>query len=304
MKLNKLFYSTLIVAASATLFSCKHEIAQIDTKVPVNSKSGVTVTFDEDAVAYKESKGVVRVPISAEGEMNGYAVVTLKITETGSNPAKEGTDFIVTSKTINVSPEKQTADVEITLVDNDEMNEPKTFNLEITSVQGANVGAVSTCTFSIRDNDSEFYEKLQGKWTLTGNGDATNVTIYGATDEEDPEYNKVLWIVGVEGYDWVFMQVDYYFDMTTKTGHLEIPFGTLVAEDVNFGLGGYNDVYVLGRSSAGATTKGSVSGTWSADFKKIDFDTSTYVIDLGIFNKDGSYTGYIWDRYTEFHLSK
>ena len=84
MKYIKLF---MLLAVVAFMGSCS------DDDESWNSKSGVTVSMENKSMRFKESVGIVKVPIKVEGEANGPVSVTVKVEETGSNPAKEGVNY-------------------------------------------------------------------------------------------------------------------------------------------------------------------------------------------------------------------
>ena len=55
---------------------------------------------------------------------------------------------------------------------------------------------------SLKDNDANIYEKLQGKWVLTGvsyTGETMTsvVKIIGASNEDEGDYNNTLYLTGM-----------------------------------------------------------------------------------------------------------
>lgn len=233
MKYIKLF---MLLAVVAFMGSCS------DDDESWNSKSGVTVSMENESMRFKESVGIVKVPIKVEGEANGPVSVTVEVKETGSNPAKENVHYYITTKTIKISD--NTGNVELECVDDDKINDERTFEISIVSAKGATVGSNTTTAVTLRDNDSEFYEKLQGSWVMncTFNKAPTkwDVKIVGATDENDKDYNKVLYITGMIGYQWTTAKLSY--DYNKATGKGSVAFDYLgqynFAEGVNFnGLG-------------------------------------------------------------------
>lgn len=283
MKYIKLF---MLLAVVAFMGSCS------DDDESWNSKSGVTVSMENESMRFKESVGIVKVPIKVEGEANGPVSVTVEVKETGSNPAKENVNYYITTKTIKISD--NTGNVELECVDDDKINDDRTFEISIVSAKGATVGSNATTAVTLRDNDSEFYEKLQGSWVMncTFNDAPTkwDVKVVGATDENDKDYNKVLYITGMIGYQWTTAKLSYDYDKATGKGSVAFDYlGQYnFAEGVNFtGLGVCN---VRLYSVAGnQLSEDPIYGTWSADFKNITFDEGKLY--GGVFDSSDAHKG-------------
>lgn len=283
MKYIKLF---MLLAVVAFMGSCS------DDDESWNSKSGVTVSMENESMRFKESVGIVKVPIKVEGEANGPVSVTVEVKETGANPAKENVNYYITTKTIKISD--NTGNVELECVDDDKINADRTFEISIVSAKGATVGGNATTAVTLRDNDSEFYEKLQGSWVMncTFNKAPTkwDVKIVGATDENDKDYNKVLYITGMIGYQWTTAKLSY--DYNKATGKGSVAFDYLgqynFAEGVNFnGLGVCN--VRLFSVAGNQLSEDPIYGTWSDDFKNITFDEGTLY--GGVFDSSDAHKG-------------
>ena len=276
----------MLLAVVAFMGSCS------DDDESWNSKSGVTVSMENKSMRFKESVGIVKVPIKVEGEANGPVSVTVEVKETGSNPAKENVNYYITTKTIKISD--NTGNVELECVDDDKINDERTFEISIVSAKGATVGSNATTAVTLRDNDSEFYEKLQGSWVMncTYNKAPTkwDVKIVGATDENDKDYNKVLYITGMIGYQWTTAKLSY--DYNKATGKGSVAFDYLgqynFAEGVNFnGLGVCN--VRLFSVAGNQLSEDPIYGTWSDDFKNITFDEGTLY--GGVFDSSDAHKG-------------
>lgn len=205
-----------------------------------NSASDVTVGMAKAEMTVNEGKGLFNVPIEVKGETNGNVFVTVELKEIGANPAKEDVNYYVTDKTINISD--GVGNVEIETVDDDDINDPRTFQVTIVDAKGAKISENASTTITLKDNDAEFYSKLQGKWKMSYEEDSQagswDVTITGATDENDPDYNKYLYVSGMMGQSWTTAVLTYNFDPVTKTGY--VAFDNLggaykMADGVNFG---------------------------------------------------------------------
>lgn len=234
MKYIKLF---MLLAVVSVFVACSN-----DDDYNTNE---TTVSFASNTITTKESAGIINVPITVTGLRNGNVSLQVQAEEVGDNPAKEDVNYIITSKNINLyadEAESATMNVEIKIVDDDEINANRTFKLTIVNANGAQIGANSSTTITIRDNDAAFYEKFFGKWTLSGvvttsSGSSTfskDVTISGETDEEAADYDNILTAtapqlvnVGVNlDCEWHFR---YTFDKDTKKGTLGIICGETVA---------------------------------------------------------------------------
>lgn len=213
-----------------------------------NSKNDVTLEFAQTEMKFKESQGIVNVPVKVSGARNGQVAFVVSAKEVGDNPAKEDENYIITDKTLTLAVDTLkdgVVNVEVKMVDDEEINEARTFQLDITSVKGATLGEHKTVLVTVGDNESLFYEKFFGKWQLTGyNADdkkvSCEITISGETDEDSPDYNNILtaeapglFNVGVTlDCTWHFR---YSFDERTQIG----TFGFVCGEEV----ASYGNVY-------------------------------------------------------------
>ncbi len=241
-----------------------------------NSASDVTVGMAKAEMTVSEGKGLFNVPIEVKGKTNGNVFVTVEVKEVGKNPAKDDVHYYVTDKTISISD--SVANVEIETVDDEDINDPRTFQVTIVDAKGAKISENASTTITLKDNDAEFYSKLQGKWTLTGvdrsgNPVSWNVTITGASDETEADYNKKLYVGGFAGESTCQAELSYYFDKDTKQGRL-------VFEGMGqYAMGAYNFGADLGpcyvfpfNFKDGKLTEDPIEGAWSDDMKTITFD--------------------------------
>lgn len=291
-----------IALATTSMVACSDDDANW------NSASDVTVSMAQTEISVKENKGIFNVPVSVEGEANGPIQVTVEVAEVGENPAMDDVHYLVTSKTIVIPADATTGNIEISTVDNGEINEARQFDITIVSVEGAQVGANITTTVNLKDNDAAFYEKLQGNWTLTtALGDSWPVQVVGYEEGEEG-YDETLYIIGMMGYSWTQLEVSYKYDVATNQGTLEIPYGRLFAEGVNFSGLGVMDVYAAGGSISptGSVTpilSGSTLGTWSDDFKQITFAENDYIFAWVVDPASGNIMGF-WDYFVGIKLSR
>lgn len=268
-----------------------------------NSAADVTVSMKNPTMVIKENMGLTNVPIKVEGKTNGNVYVTLAVKEVGSNPAKEDVHYYITDKTISISD--SIGYVEVEPVDDDEINADRTFAITIVEAKGAKIGNATT-QVSLRDNDSQIYEKLQGKWKLTGvsrQGTPMEsvVKIIGASDEEDGDYNNTLYLTGMAVSS---SSARLSFDEKTK----EIAFDNLGKYNFIEGYDFTKDLGFMGNImlhnlSNGSLTSTPIKGTWSEDCKEIVFDQDQ-VLFGGIYTPGGTFTGYEFFSVTKIKLTK
>ena len=281
----------MLLAVTAFFAACS------DDDASWNTNADVTVEMGKTEVKVKEGAGLFNVPIVVKGETTAPVRVHVSMRESGSNPAKKDVNYMVTDTTIVISD--GAGKVEVKTVDDDEINENRTFEVYIVSADGAKVGANSSTNVVLRDNDSEFYEKLQGVWKMKcvdakGAAKEWSVTVTGG-DEGSEDYNHYLYVSGMMGYDWTMAVLKYDYDKATKQGSLAFDeLGSYkFADGVDFGLGNAPNYVCLFSQDGRSLTTEPIGGTWSADFKTVTFDADK-VLCGGIFGSDGSFTGYIW----------
>ena len=218
MKYAKIF---MLFLAAGLFAACS------DDDDAVNSQQ-TTVGFASEELVVKENAGYVSVPIQIEGYRNGNIYVEVEAVPTGENPAIEDEHYMITDKTLtllNDTTKTATLNVQFKTVDDQEINEARTFALNIKSLEGGQL-TTKTINITLRDNDAAFYEKFFGKWKISfydWNGfDKANygvvektITITGPSDEDDPDYDKVLTVILGEivstystNYAWLFAGIN------------------------------------------------------------------------------------------------
>lgn len=262
-----------------------------------NSASDVTVSMAQTELSVKENKGIFDVPVQVEGEANGPIRVTVEVTEVGESPAMDDVHYLVTSKTIIIPADATTGNIEISTVDDGEINQARQFNVTIVNVEGAQVGSNTTTLVNLKDNDAAFYEKLQGDWkmnfTSRYDGEASwNVKVVGF-DEGEAGYDQTLYITGILGYSFCQLEMSYFFDTASKTGYVEIPLGTYVAD-----YDDANGIYACTITDDGyLSLEGTIKGQWNEDFTEITFEEDKQLIFYVLNNSTGKGLGakdWIW----------
>lgn len=292
MKYFKLF---LLVAAVAFFGSCS------DDKETQNSNKDVVVEMESPTFSAKEGAGAVKVPIKVTGKTNGNVYVTLAVKEVGDNPAKEDVHYYVTDKTITISD--GTGYVEYRAVDDKEINDDRTFEFEIVEAKGATIGAQNSCIVTIKDNDKDPYDRLQGKWKLTGkdnDGNSVSWTVNItepqkklADGSDNPsyeyEYGYYLYMSGLLGQSTSTARLNFYAD--EKTGQGYVAFDCLGDVTLKSGLNfGEFTGYIKIANADGSTSP--VMGNWNTDFDTVTFTAGAGILYQVYDASDNSLKGY------------
>lgn len=174
-----------------------------------NTASDVTVQMGQNEITVVENKGIINVPVVLSGEANGPVKVQIKVEGTGTVPGTPfeevngewAGNYIVSSETLNIPAGEKSVSVEINLVDDYLETGDHTFTVSIVSCEGATIGAQSTTTVVMLDNEAfPVYDQIQGKWKFNfiNKKDAAsvfNLTIEGY-EEGSPEYAAGMLDVG------------------------------------------------------------------------------------------------------------
>lgn len=253
-----------------------------DDDVKKNSAADVTVSMGTATISPRESAGIVSLPIKVEGPTNGMVSVTVETREVGSNPAVENTHYYVTTKKINITGSE--GYVELEMVDNEEINDPCTFEVTIVKVEHAKLNeAAKTTTVEIRDNDHEPYDRLQGTWTMTykdynGAVQTQKVTITGADDPSEYIYNKLLYVEDIL-LEKSKAQLSFNYDSANNTCY--VSFTNFMKYNWYTGLelqGISKPVDILlGRLEGNNISQSPVEGEVQDDFKTIKFESGATI---------------------------
>lgn len=263
-----------------------------DDDVKKNSAADVTVSMGTATISPRESAGIVSLPIKVEGPTNGMVTLTVETREVGSNPAVENTNYYVTTKKINITGSE--GYVELEMVDDDEINDPRSFEVTIVKVEHAKLNeAAKTTSVVIRDNDHEPYDRLQGTWTLTyknydGAVQRQKVTITGADDPSEYIYNKLLYLEGML-LEKSKAQLSFNFDTANNTCYVSFTNFMKYNWVTGFKHPSFSDPIdiKLGRLEGSNISQSPVEGVVQADFKTIKFEEGTTIAAIFTNPKDG-----------------
>lgn len=253
-----------------------------DDDVKKNSAADVTVSMGTATISPRESAGIVSLPIKVEGPTNGMVSVTVETREVGSNPAVENTHYYVTTKKINITGSE--GYVELEMVDNEEINDPRTFEVTIVKVEHAKLNeAAKTTTVEIRDNDHEPYDRLQGTWTMTykdynGAVQTQKVTITGADDPSEYIYNKLLYVEDIL-LEKSKAQLSFNYDSANNTCYVSFTNFMKYKWYTGLELQGISkpvDI-LLGRLEGNNISQSPVEGEVQDDFKTIKFESGATI---------------------------
>lgn len=281
-----------------------------------------TIGFAQAAYTYKESAGLVKIPVQFTGEPEEYPI-TFNVEAQIEGDEVTLDDVVLFTQLTGlkyVGNEKAPAYVEFQLIDNDVINESRFMTLTITSASGATIANAST-RVEIADNDNNPYERLWGDWTFSGNsiddGSATTFDVNisgGFTDEEvaeNADKKLVCWGFGGQKEDVSSAGINppkqpvWYINYDAETETLSIAVGTLMANVWSF-TGIDEDVEVKSGSllpgSEDFNYKTEIKGTWSEDCNTITFSPD-YGFVATVWGVNGTYYGY-WFGYTDIVMTR
>lgn len=282
----KIFKYSLFIAAllgvSGLLGSCDDD--------PTGA-GDATIGFAQSAYVYKESAGLVKIPVTVTGEPKSYPItfdVSAEIEGTAVT-LDEVALFTQLHGLRYVGNPDAPAYVEFQLIDNEEINDSRFMKLTITSASGATISNATT-TIEIADNDNNPYEKLWGNWIFSGNSISSSdggavktfdVNISGGFTAEDIEKNadKVLVCWGFGGQQVNAgtppKQPVWYINYDADAQSLSISVNTLMGNAWKF-TGIDEDVEIKSASTLpGASDfnyKTQVKGSWSEDLNTLTFE--------------------------------
>lgn len=296
-----------IFALAVGLFSL---VACNDDKKEYNTSAEVEVEMGESEVTTRENRGLFNVPINLVGKANGAVSVTVDVEAVGAEPAHEAElvngnrvgNYVITTKTLNIPEGVTSVNVQINPVDDDDINDDRTFKVTIVKAEGAVIDKSKDATLvTIKDDDRYPYEKLQGDWVMSWtsmdqNGTTTTVsefvTIEGYS-EDRPNYNKVLKLTGLFA-DYLtneesLLNMNYFFDEETEDCYLELTYNQPMGQingDLLPEYGGCTLIDVGVDQNNMIIVEGYLEGKVSADRKRIEFTPDVTML-----------WGFVYDNY-------
>lgn len=265
------FFKIFTIAIAALSFT-----ACSDDDPTWNTESDVTVEMGKAAYTTKEGRGIVTVPISVTGERNGNIEVALAVKADYPNAAQEDVHFYFTTKAIVIAPEFDTYNVEITIIDDAELNEDRIFDVYLESAEGAKIGTQNFTQITIEDNDSNPYDRVSGEWVLdyinpaSGSTELLKASVKLVAQENTERY-LILTGVPTSFPDMQFM-VNFFYDETTEEGHLEMNYDQTGGSTE---IGSYGDCPIWLYTPAGSNSFTGEGGTimyWNEDFTELSIE--------------------------------
>lgn len=270
MKLSKIFAISLL---GATLTACSAYDASEGVNSPkINSAAGVTVSMQDNELEFPEdqiSDGTYYdIPIIVTGEPNGAVRVTVTITAAAQNGAKEGENFVVTTKTLNISADKKVANVQFYPKGDRVINDDRSFTVTIAEAKGATIGTQASTEVTLLDNDliiSQLYPTIDGiwNWAYAGGEEGETPVIVQTYAEGTPEFdNREFDVIGFMGQDDCVFRMTFDYNAVTEQAILSMPYGQYVLT-ANFGqygiLSAYTSLWTL--NAEGQVTGVDITGS-------------------------------------------
>ena len=300
--------------ASLSVASCDLGLFGEEVK---HGDGDAVVGFASANYTFKESAGIVRVPVQVTGTPQTYpSTFDIKAEAIDLVNLNSLSDLVLFTQTTDFKDNGNgNIYVEFKITDDTEINEDRTFKISIVNPKGTALSEITETVVTIKDNDNNPYEKLWGDWvfhaTNASSGAAVefSVNISGGFSEEEVEANadKMLVCWGLAGYQWSGGIPVWYMSYDADAEMLAIKAGKPVCEpgDVNWGLGG-NQYAVMAYYDAeqNATSETvDIPGTWSKDLSTITFDQKAGIT-AKIYNAEEGYLGYVWFRYIKLSMTR
>lgn len=295
MKLSKIF---AVAFAAIAIVSCSDD----DKKYEINTAPGVTVEMGESEITVVENTGIFNVPIVVNGEPNGYIEVTVQVRDgeyddvNETEPAIDDAHYYITTKTIRIPSDAREANIQINTQDNDEENFTRVFYMSIASAKGATVANDNYTQVNIKNKS--LFNKLGGTWYLSGNNYDGEPFVDQCTMVANDPKEKICYITGLCGYDFVTAGFEFNYDRDTEIASLDLIYGYLSADDLDFGSF-IGEMYILGLNNE---SSGSLPGVLNEDLSEVTFQSSSPGFNIGVFSS-GSYKG-VFETYTDIKFSR
>lgn len=238
--MKKRVYTTVLLTAAISFVSCS---------VKFTGAGDATIGFEAGEYTYKESAGLVKLPVKFTGEPGQYPI-TFDVEASLSNEGNvEDVIHFTQSKALKyVGDTLAPAYIEFYVKDNKVINKDVIMSFSLTNISGA-TASNATATVIIADNDNDPYDRFWGSWILRGYDEdgvenSFEINISGGFTEEEQEQNdgKVLvcWGWAGEQYDMsgedteLAKQPVWYMDYDEEIGAVSVQTGTLMGSGWEF----------------------------------------------------------------------
>lgn len=319
MKLSKIFAISLL---GATLTACSAYDASEGVNSPkINSAAGVTVSMQDNELEFPEdqiSDGTYYdIPIIVTGEPNGAVRVTVTVAAAAQNGAKEGENFVVTTKTLNIPADKKVANVQFYPKGDRVINDDRSFTVTIAEAKGATIGTQASTEVTLLDNDliiSQIYPTIDGIWNWSYSGDDEGETpvIVQTYAEGTPEFdNREFDVIGFMGQDDCVFRMSFDYNTVTEQAIITMPYGQYVLSET-FNTANGPQALTAYTSYWNTDTEGNITGVdftgtnvaySNRDITRFNFSKNIDLL-LSPIGQDASKWEFLWMQLDENILSR
>ena len=308
----------MMIASSAVVLALA-----VSCQETPQGKGDATIGFANETYVYKESAGLVKLPIQFTGEPKTYPISFDIVAEVDGTEFKvEDLVHFTQTKGLKYAGDADApAYLEFQVYDNQEINESRLINLTITNVDGATLAGTGKAVLEIADNDNNPYERLMGNWVLTAaDGSSFPVNISGGftADDEAVNFEKTLVCWGFGGYQedltayggayTPLKQPVWYLNYNAEEGTLSARSGALMANIWSFN--GIDEDCEIKLAAGQPNAEGKmatdhdyhVKATWSEDMNTITFETGYYLV-ATVWGVSQTYYGY-WMAFPDVVLKR
>lgn len=318
----KLFRYVIIIAAAVSVFASCGEGAK--------GAGDATIGFEQASYVYRESDGLIRIPVKFTGEPSKYPITFNIVATVDPGKGMVGEQSVTVDQVAHFiqlngfryagNPDGPVF-IEVKLENDDVINDSRFLTLSVASVSGAEIVNGET-TIEIRDNDSNPYDRLQGKWGMycvdwddnTTKGPFDIYVMDGFTEEEaqkNRDENRLL-CYGFGGFSnspagvpfvWY---LDYNYNADTDIGVLSLATGNAIidADEDLFGINLKPTAVIFGTMPFNTQTQDidfeTIYAQWSEDYRIITFDPEIVLVPLLFSN--GAYTGYTMGKLSKIKM--
>lgn len=311
-------FRNILIASSALLLS----LAVSCEQEPVG-KGDATIGFAKETYVYKESAGLVKIPVQFTGEPKTYPISFDIVAEVegGAFKVEDLVHFTQTKGLKYAGNPEAPAFIEIEIYDNQEINDSRFINLSIENVKGATLAGTGKAVLELADNDNNPYERLMGNWIFSGkklsdgsvNKFDVNISGGFSADEQEVNFEKTLVCWGFNGYKEDLTgsvepghQPVWYMAYNAEEETLAILPDRLLANIFGFSIEGYSSFELKsvtipdGAEDFSFTDR--IYATWSEDMNTITFNEGD-AFGAYIFG-DGQDTGYYWVGFSAITMTR
>lgn len=248
-----------------------------------------TIGFAQTEYTYKESAGLVKIPVKFTGEPKHYPITfDVEVSLAGGETLEDVIHFTQSKGLKYAGNELAPAYIEFQVHDNKVINEDVVMTFSLENISGA-TPAGATAQVIIADNDNNPYDRLWGDWILHGIDEdgienSFEVSISGGFTEEEQKKNdeKVLVCWGWAGVQYdlrdqdfeLEMQPVWYINYDAEVGGLSVQTNTLMATSWEFtGVDELCNLYMLTVTPGWSLDENiELKGFWNEDMTIITFE--------------------------------